>query len=96
MTATTKTSSLPLPVRYSGGYTYSDRIDGVLDGQALPVEVRSTKGRWDGNAAALAALDAAPIGAVYQVARECRPEEDSSTEEWAYRKVGQDEWQVLA
>jgi hypothetical protein len=90
----TMTSSLPLPVRFAGGYAYSDRLDGVLAGVALPMEVRTCEGPWDGNDDALAALAAAPVGAIYEVARECRPEEGSATglDEWAYRKVGAAEW----
>lgn len=95
------TKNLPLPRRYAGGYLYSDRIDGVLviDEQehALPMEVITAKGKPDLDTpeAALAELAMAPIGALYEVTRECRPEEDNATETWTYRKVGRNEWVLV-
>lgn len=97
-----QTKELPLPVRYAGGYMYSDRQTGVLyvfgedvqQEKALPQEVRTSKGPDDIEVReeARAALIAAPIGALYVCTRECRPEEENQSEEWAYRKVGDDEW----
>lgn len=100
------TKNLPLPRRYAGGYLYSDRLDGVLviDEQEkgiveylLPMEVITSKGKPDLDApeAALAELAMAPIGALYEVTRECRPEEEEVTETWAYRKVGPNEWVLV-
>ena len=45
---------------------------------------------------ALAELAMAPIGARYEVTRTCRPEEEEATETWAYRKVGRNEWVLVA
>jgi len=101
------TKNLPLPLRYAGGYLYSDRIDGVLviDEQenglvehVLPMEVITSKGKPDLNAVeeALAELAMAPIGARYEVTRTCRPEEKEATETWTYRKTGPNEWVLVA
>ena len=92
------TKNLPLPRRYAGGYLYSDRLDGVLNGVALPMEVVTTKGRPDLETPeeALAALAMAPVGATYEVTRECRPEEEDATETWLYRKTGPNEWALVA
>jgi len=96
------TKHLPLPQRYAGGYMYSDRIDGVLhtpDGieRPLPMEVITSKGRpdFEPREEALAELALAPVGALYEVTRECRPEEDTEREVSSYRKVGKNEWMLL-
>ena len=101
------TKNLPLPRRYAGGYVYGDRRTGVLviDEQEngiveylLPMEVITPKGKPDLNAVeeALAELAMAPIGARYEVTRECRPEEEEATETWLYRKTGPNEWVLVA
>jgi hypothetical protein len=81
---------------------YSDRIDGVLhtpDGieKPLPMGVITTKGRQDfkPQEEALAELALAPVGSLYEVVRECRPEEDTEREVSSYRKVGKNEWLLL-
>lgn len=100
------TKNLPLPQRYAGGYLYEDRRTGVLviDEQEkgiveylLPMEVITSKGKPDLNAPeeALAELAMAPIGALYEVTRECRPEEEEVTETWTYRKTGPNEWVLV-
>jgi len=96
------TKHLPLPQRYAGGYMYSDRVTGVLhtpDGieRPLPMAVITTKGRQDfaPQEEALAELALAPVGALYEVTRECRPEEDAESFAWSYRKVGNNEWVLL-
>jgi hypothetical protein len=96
------TKNLPLPQRYAGGYLYSDRVTGVLhtaEGEKpLPMEVIFSKGPQCGDAAreeALAELALAPVGSLYEVVRECRPEEDTEREVSSYRKVGKNEWLLL-
>jgi len=96
------TKHLPLPQRYAGGYLYSDRVTGVLhtpDGieKSLPMAVITTKGRQDfgPQEEALAELALAPVGALYEVTRECRPEEDTENFSWSYRKVSANEWLLL-
>ena len=92
------TNELVLPQRHAGGYIYSDAIYGVLnhDGQrfTLPMEVITTKGPRDDAArdAALALLEAAPEGAVYEVTFERRPEEERP--DWAQRwlRCGDGRW----
>ena len=97
------TETLPLPRRYGGGYMYADRVTGVLviDEQereyaeyALPMRVITTRGNPDTAASekARAMLMSAPVGALYEVTRECRPEEEEATYTWVYRKTGKDEW----
>lgn len=96
------TKHLPLPQRYAGGYLYSDRVTGVLhepNGEefVLPMEVITSKGPQDHAAReeALAVLALAHIGSLYEVVRECRPEEDTEREVSSYRKVGKNEWLLL-
>lgn len=95
------TKDLPLPQRYAGGYMYADRRTGVLhtheEEKPLPMEVITSKGRPDFEAreTALAELARAPIGALYEVTRECRPEEEEATETWTYRKTGRNEWRLI-
>lgn len=98
------TKYLPLPQRYAGGYLYADQRTGMLHSPSgeeisLPMEVITSKGRPDFEAReeALAELALAPIGALYEVIRECRPEEDSLTgyESQTYRKTGRNEWQLI-
>lgn len=95
------TKELPLPQRYAGGYTYADLRTGVLHiygkGKPLPVEVITSKGPQDFAAReeALAELAMAPIGALYEVTRECRPEEGEQIECSTYRKTGRNEWRLV-
>lgn len=95
------TKDLPLPQRYAGGYLYADQRTGVLhthDGEKpLPMEVITSKGKPDFTTReeALAELALAPIGALYEVTRECRPEEDNQVEFSTYRKVGRNEWRLI-
>jgi hypothetical protein len=96
------TKHLPLPQRYAGGYLYSDRIDGVLhtpDGREipLPMEVITSKGRpdYETQKRGRIALASAPEGSIYEVVRECRPEEDIEREVSTYRKVSANEWVLL-
>lgn len=97
------TKELPLPQRYAGGYLYADQRTGVLhthdEEKPLPMEVITSKGGLDFEAreTALAELALAPIGALYEVTRECRPDEDSLSdyESQTYRKTGRNEWQLI-
>jgi len=96
------TKHLPLPQRYAGGYLYSDRTDGVLhtpDGieRPLPMETITSKGPRDYASADKARdfLRYAPEGSIYEVTRECRPEEDTEREVSTYRKVSAHEWVLL-
>ena len=91
------TKNLPLPQRYAGGYMYADRRTGVLNGVALPMEVITSKGKPDLDTPekARAMLATAPVGALYEVTRECRPEEETDTETWWYRKTGPNEWVLV-
>ena len=97
------TKNLPLPQRYAGGYAYEDRRTGVLviheqeNGiveHVLPMEVITSKGKPDFAAReeALAALTMAPVGALYEVTRECRPDELREIETDWYSKTGPNEW----
>ncbi len=40
----------------------------------------------------LAVLANAPVGALYEVTRECGPDEDVQTYTWAYLKIAANEW----
>jgi hypothetical protein len=97
------TKNLPLPQRYAGGYLYSDRQYGVLhtpEGEetALPMEVITSKGPQDhaSREEALAMLALAPVGSLYEVTRECRPEEEETEWVTTYRKTGKNEWTLIA
>ncbi len=95
------TKSLPLPSRHAGGYLYADRTTGVLhepdgDEYILPTEIVTSKGPRDDapREEALAMLALAPVGTLYEVRRECRPEETASEEVTLYLKTGKNEWRL--
>lgn len=90
------TTSLPTPSVYCGGFVYAREAIGLLNGAPLPQERIWSKfdradeaRRIEAREAALAALAAAPDGAVYEFSQTSPGE--GWREERAFRKVG-GEW----